>query len=157
MSRVDYPTGTLYASTRRVDGLGDDPIADLVDYVEDMAAMLALHDGEADGSDLDQLELTGYFDPDNLRSPLITAREARLLAAAWAMEVTRIPNGRELLLSYGGPTIRLQVTSSRVRVVRQWSTDDWAETDCRAAIAVARAWLRRYASIVGRDPQETAA
>lgn len=153
MTRTGIMPDDVAVSEARIEPDHGEPAAALIDCVEDMAAMLALHDCRGTEQDLEQLELDGYFDPDNLHSPRITSKEARLLAAAWALEATRAHGGTELLLTYGGPTITLKVTSRYVRLERSWTGNDWAETTLPTAIVTARDWVRRYGSIVGRDPR----
>lgn len=153
MTRTGIMPDDIAVSVQRIEPDHGEPAAQLIDCLEDMAAMLALHDCRGTEQDLEQLELDGYFDPDNLHSPRITSKEARLLAAAWALEATRTPSGTELLLTYGGPTISLKVTAKTVRLERHWTGSDWAETSLPAAIVTARDWVRRYGNIVGRDPR----
>lgn len=129
----------------------DDPAGALLSVLDDMSSMLALKrgDGSATVRDLEQLELDGYFDVENLEAPKLCVRAADDAARGYGLDV----DGSAILLGCGGPHVELVVRESQVDLERHWgSGSDHASTSEPLAVAVARMWLSTFGPIVGQAP-----
>lgn len=125
----------------------DDVAAHLRGRLEDMAAILRLASGTATREDLERLDIDPYDAWDAGMAPDGFALEVKV--GRWDDEERGLARVA-LLLTYGGPTVRLFVDylgdePYRVTLERFWGGDrDRAETEDHRALSVVDEFVRAF-------------